>query len=143
MKVSAKAEYACLAMLELVRRREQPEPVRLTDICERDQIPERFLVQILLVLKAAGYVQSVRGAGGGYRLSVAPDQLSLWDVIRLVDGPQVLEASDDAAERGAGWQLLQNVWRDVSQREEMHLRGISFQRLAEQAAEQNANMFYI
>ena len=67
--ISARTEYACIAMLDLARHSEQPRPVRIRDIAERHGIPSRFLVQILLQLKAAGLVQSIRGAGGGYRLA--------------------------------------------------------------------------
>ena len=64
MIVSAKTEYACIAVLELAARHGQPEPVRIRQIAEAHGIPSRFLVQILLQLKSAGLVQSTRGAAG-------------------------------------------------------------------------------
>lgn len=143
MRISAKAEYACLAMLELTVRRERPDPVRVAEIAERNQIPDRFLVQILLVLKGAGYVQSIRGAAGGYVLAVDPELVSLWDVIHLIDGPQTSGALQDAERKGTGWQVLQGVWRTVNQREESELKQTNFLRLAELTAEQGSNMFYI
>ena len=66
MKVSAKTEYACIAMLELAAQYGSNEPVRIRKIAERHDVPPRFLVQILLQLKGAGLVSSVRGAAGGY-----------------------------------------------------------------------------
>ncbi len=68
MKVSAKTEYASIAVLELSQSYHTGEPVRIRDIADRHGIPSRFLVQILLQLKGVGIVQSSRGAGGGYQL---------------------------------------------------------------------------
>ena len=69
MKISAKAEYACLAVLALARHKPGEPPMRIREIAEAHGIPERYLVQILLQLKGAGLVTSVRGASGGYRLA--------------------------------------------------------------------------
>lgn len=143
MKVSAKAEYACLAVLELVLRREQLEPVRLAEIAEKDQIPERFLVQILLQLKGAGLVQSVRGAAGGYRLAADPEKVTVWDVVYLVDGANMGSVPVDDQDKGTGWRVLHGIWQEVNRREEDYLRNISFAELAEQATRRNADMFYI
>src|SRR5918996_1305474 len=85
VNVSAKTEYACIAVLELAARHEEGEPVRIRDIAETHGIPSRFLVQILLQLKSAGLVQSIRGAAGGYQLSREPDEISLLDVMTVVD----------------------------------------------------------
>ena len=69
MRISAKAEYACVAMLELAANYAEPQPVRIKTIAEAQGIPPYFLVQILLQLKTAGLVVSVRGASGGYQLA--------------------------------------------------------------------------
>ena len=77
MKISAKTEYACIAVLELAAQYGTGEPVRIRRIAERHDVPPRFLVQILLQLKGAGLVTSVRGAAGGYQLIQPPEQVSL------------------------------------------------------------------
>ncbi len=82
---SAKAEYACIAMLELAARRSDPNPVRLKSIAEMHGIPKRFLVQILLQLKAAGLVGSTRGAAGGYFLGREPATITIADIIGVID----------------------------------------------------------
>ena len=64
MRISAKAEYACVAMLELAANFAEPQPLRIKAIADSQGIPQRFLVQILLQLKTAGLVASVRGAAG-------------------------------------------------------------------------------
>src|SRR5215510_10070674 len=85
MRVSAKAEYACIAMLELAANVNERQPVRVKAIAEAHGIPQRFLVQILLQLKTAGLVVSVRGASGGYQLARPPDTISLAQVINAID----------------------------------------------------------
>jgi Rrf2 family transcriptional regulator, cysteine metabolism repressor len=87
MRISAKAEYACLAMIELAKPSANGPHKRVRDIAESQGIPERYLVQILLQLKAAGLVQSTRGSVGGYQLLRPADAISVDDVIRAVDGP--------------------------------------------------------
>jgi len=77
MKISAKTEYACIAMIELAAQYGRGEPLRIRKIAERHHIPPRFLVQILLQLKGAGLGASTRGAAGGYHLLKSPEQVSL------------------------------------------------------------------
>jgi Rrf2 family protein len=83
MQLTAKTEYACLAMVELARRQGEGKPVRLTDIVENHDIPQRFLVQILLQLKANGLVNTVRGAAGGYRLTKPADRITLAEIFEI------------------------------------------------------------
>lgn len=85
MRLSAKADYACLAMLELAATMNATQPTRIKAIADTHQIPQRFLVQILLQLKTSGLVKSVRGASGGYNLARKPENISIADVIRAVD----------------------------------------------------------
>src|SRR5262249_20895060 len=88
MRVSAKAEYACIAMLELAANFAEPQPVRVKAIADAHGIPLRFLVQILLQLKTAGLVASVRGAAGGYQLARRPADITLADIIGAIDPEQ-------------------------------------------------------
>ena len=85
MRVSAKADYALRAVAELAAANDGP--LKRERIAEAQQIPMEFLENILLELKHVGIVQSQRGASGGFRLARDPDQISLADVIRAVDGP--------------------------------------------------------
>jgi len=86
MNLSAKTEYACLAMLELAKEYDSGEPLQLRRIAAEHGIPARFLVQILLQLKGAALVASTRGAAGGYRLARSPQKISLADVIDAIEG---------------------------------------------------------
>jgi Rrf2 family transcriptional regulator, cysteine metabolism repressor len=88
MLFSAKAEYACVAMLELAARFADPKPIRLADVADKHGISDRFLVQILLDLKRAGLVDSTRGAAGGYALARKPEEITLYDILQVVDPPE-------------------------------------------------------
>jgi len=86
MKVSQKGLYALQAMMMLTRRHTQGA-IRIRDIAYEENLPEKFLELILLELKNARIVESVRGAKGGYRLRRAPSEIRLSEIIRLIDGP--------------------------------------------------------
>jgi Rrf2 family protein len=90
MYLSAKSQYACLAMLQLAVDFPSGEPVQIRSIAERHGIPQRFLVQILLQLKRAGLVTSTRGSQGGYRLGQSPQEISLAEVLNAIDGSEPL-----------------------------------------------------
>src|SRR5205814_10213411 len=85
MRVSAKVDYALRACAELAAAGEGP--VKGDRIAQAQEIPFKFLENILLELKHAGLVQSQRGAEGGYWLAQPPEEISLADVIRAVEGP--------------------------------------------------------
>jgi Rrf2 family cysteine metabolism transcriptional repressor len=85
MKLSRKSEYACLALIDLAENVDKGN-VRTRDISARRKIPRKYLEQILLLLRRAGYVRSVRGAEGGYRLAKDPGKVTLAEIVRLMDG---------------------------------------------------------
>jgi Rrf2 family transcriptional regulator, cysteine metabolism repressor len=85
MKLSLRGEYALRAMLVLGLNYEKPV-VRIQAISDQQNIPKRFLEQILNDLKSAGFVSSRRGVAGGYRLARKPEQITLAAVVRHVEG---------------------------------------------------------
>ncbi len=95
MKVSQRGLYALKALLHLAGRWEEGT-VATREIAEREEIPEKFLESILVVLKNARVVASRRGREGGYRLRRPPAEVVVGDVVRLLDGP--LAPFGDAAE---------------------------------------------
>jgi Rrf2 family protein len=86
MKISQKGLYGLQGLMVLARRYEQGA-IRIRDIAYEENLPEKFLELILLELKNARMVESVRGAKGGYRLRRAPSEIRLSEIIRLIDGP--------------------------------------------------------
>jgi Rrf2 family protein len=87
MHTSVKGEYALQAIFDLATQR-PGEPIRIAEIARRQRIPQKFLELILASLKQAGFVESRRGAEGGYLLSRTPESLTVGEVVRFVDGPQ-------------------------------------------------------
>jgi Rrf2 family transcriptional regulator, cysteine metabolism repressor len=96
--LSQKSQYAVRAVFELAKRHGSG-PVKAARVAEAQHIPVRFLENILTQLRLAGIVESVRGKEGGYRLSRPPQDLSVGEVIRLVQGPMSLI---ECAEAGTG-----------------------------------------
>lgn len=84
-KLSTKSEYACLALVDLSKQYDKGL-VKIEEIAKRQHIPKKYLEQILLLLKTSGYLKSKRGAEGGYRLSKAPNKISVAEIVRLMDG---------------------------------------------------------
>ena len=143
MKISAKTEYACIAMLELASQFGSGEPVRIREIAERHDVPARFLVQILLQLKGAGLVASVRGASGGYRLLGPPDEISLGRVMEVIDGLGEEDQKSAASPDSPAVKVLMQAWKEVSAMQHKMLDGITLADLLERAKEQGEQMYHI
>lgn len=85
MKLSRKSEYACLALIELAENFDKGV-LKIDQIAKNKNIPKKYLEQILLLLKGAGFVKSRRGFEGGYLLGKKPEDINLAEIIRLIDG---------------------------------------------------------
>src|SRR5579864_5121241 len=87
MNISVKGEYALQAVFDLYT---QPtgHPVKIADIARRQKIPQKFLELILASLKQGGFVESRRGAEGGYLLSRTADSIKVGEVLRFIEGPR-------------------------------------------------------
>ena len=86
MRLSRQGEYALKAMVYLGFRHGQG-PVQSKEIAGKEHIPLKFLEQILVLLRRAGFIRSRRGPGGGHQLARNPAEISLADIIRAIDGP--------------------------------------------------------
>ncbi|GMW03845.1 MAG: hypothetical protein AMXMBFR84_49790 [Candidatus Hydrogenedentota bacterium] len=137
MNISSRCEYACRAMVELSAHEQNVQPLPATIIAERRAIPEKYLVHILLQLKRAGLVRSVRGAQGGYFLARAADQITLFDVVRAIDGAVL----DPLPVEDAESTVLAPAWREVATGVEKVLTEYTFRDLLERSAK--AHMYYI
>ena len=95
MNISVKSEYALLAMFDLAA---QPpgDPVKIADIAGRQKIPQKFLELILSSLKQGGFVESRRGAEGGYKLTKPADQITVGEVLRFVEERKAQRRTPDA-----------------------------------------------
>lgn len=122
MKISQKGLYALQALMMLARHHHQGA-IKIRDIAYEEVLPEKFLELILLELKNARMVESVRGAKGGYQLRREPSEIPLSEIIRLVDGPlapfgdaeQLRELIDRDPDHRALYQVFLDV-RDAAAR---------------------------
>ncbi len=110
MRVSAKADYAIRALAEIASC--NPQPVKAERVSQLQSIPSKFLENILVELKHANIVQSQRGAEGGYWLARPPDEVTLADVIRAIDGPlaNVRGVRPERVEYAGAASSLKDVW---------------------------------
>lgn len=97
MNISVKGEYALKALFDLAVQK-STEPVKIADIARRQKIPQKFLELILAGLKQAGFVQSRRGAEGGYLLARSPDAITVGEVLRQVEGQKRARPASGAAD---------------------------------------------
>lgn len=100
MKISTKGRYATRVMLDLALHN-TGQCIKVKDIAARQGIFEKYLEQIISVLNKAGYVKSVRGAQGGYRLAKAPEEYTLGMILRLTEGSMAPVSCLDEARRFA------------------------------------------
>ena len=109
MRISARCDYACRALLELTLHWPNEESLTIHTISEKQRIPMKYLVHILIQLKRVGLVESLRGKQGGYRLAKPPNKISLGEVIREVGGPLLPVANSVAKEES----VFATIWREV------------------------------
>ena len=111
MRVSAKSDYALRALIEIARASDRTA-ISAEELGRRQDIPHGFLQAILADLRRAGVVISQRGQSGGWKMSRSPEQVSVADVIRAVDGPLVSVHGDrpEAVAYNEVAQTLQLVW---------------------------------
>lgn len=131
MRLPAKVEYACMAVLELSLRHVGNVPVQLGEIAAAQNIPEKFLTQIFQRLKAAQIVSSSRGVAGGYFLAKDPASITIADVVRAVDST-IFEnpLATEGAKSTKGRDLLLRTWSALSDSIAGQLEQITFERLS-------------
>src|SRR5881398_624087 len=117
MKISQKGLYALQALMMLARHYNQGA-IRIRDVAYEEDLPEKFLELILLEMKNARIVESVRGAKGGYQLRRPPGEIRLSEIIRLIDGPLApfgdAEQLRSLIDRDAEHRALYQVFLDVA-----------------------------
>lgn len=140
---SAKSEYAVLAILALSLHSGEG-PLQVRAIAQRERIPLRFLEQVMNHLKKRGFVESVRGPHGGYRLTKSPDQIRLGEVLQAMEGPLVVIDSTQHRQRkplnginggGSESAVFREVWEEVSASLKERLDSINFKDLSERKKE--------
>ena len=136
MRISAKGEYAIRAVLDLALH-ESAGVVSIQEIATRQAIPQRYLEQVLLQLKRAGVLASRRGAAGGYQLGRSPQEITVGDVLRAVEGKEIPLGALRANGRGAEGHAfeLAELWEEIAGAVARVVDGLTFADLAARVAE--------
>lgn len=137
-KFPLKITYGIVALLELALNREN-EPLQAKLIAQRQEIPARFIEQILQALKQAGIVSSLRGSQGGYSLSQHPTDISLASIVQAMNGPSASPSTlPNGSTNGHGHSrkiqetLLSDIWQQIQSAELAILSSVSLQTLVDQ-----------
>ena len=124
MKISAKTDYACRALLQLALHWPNPTPLQIGTMAKSQQIPMKFLPHILIQLKQLGYVGSSRGKKGGYLLSQPPVEIKLSEVVQAF--------SNDGFSRPSARQkknTLESIWQEIGEATQKHMGSINFEEI--------------
>lgn len=145
VELSSRVEYALLALLELASHQPKESPLTVNEITAAQEIPERYLDQILTVLRRAGIVQSLRGAKGGYLLAKKPWQITLLEVFSALEGDSSAKVEKVAVSATIEKTTVLEIWQEVRQASLAVLGKYTLQDLCEQRdARKQANpMYYI
>lgn len=138
MRISARCDYACKALLELSLHWPNKEPLPIRTISKRQGMPMRYLVQILIQLKRMGLVDSVRGKEGGYNLTKSPDKISLGEAIRQIGGP-LMSLAESTANKGL---VFVTIWNEVEGAMAKVLDKVTFEDIANKVKGMDKTIIY-
>lgn len=137
VKLSLKVEYACRVLAQLSRTFGNHQFSHIDELAALEEIPANYLVQILNDLRNGGLINSKRGKQGGYSLAKAPDQISLFDIVTVIDG-ELLGINLGA--NGSSGESVQKVWMEVV--EALKKKTMSYS-LESFLPEESDHMYYI
>lgn len=143
VELSCKSEYALLALLELAVHYGDGEPLQIRQIAAEQNIPDRYLEQLLATLRRAGLVRSQRGARGGYLLSREPWKITLLDVVDCIEGSDSRTPEAGRETRAIEGLIVREIWQEAGRAANAVLQKYSLQDLADQrAAKRQLDIMY-
>jgi Rrf2 family transcriptional regulator, cysteine metabolism repressor len=147
MKLSTKVRYGVRAMIDLANHTGSG-PVLVQQIAQRQQLSKKYLENLLVVLKGASLVRSVRGAKGGYTLARGADEMTLLDIVEALDGPIALVDCTGKPEECTRWNICatRDLWSKVSDQIIEILKSKTLAQLAEEEvlkAKHSPEMYFI
>lgn len=128
MKISTKGRYVLRVMIDIARNGGKDEYIPLTMIAERQDISKKYLESILVILTRAGFLEGVRGKGGGYRLTKAPEEYTVGSILLLVEdslAPVVCMTDSSGKCGGAECCTARKVWEGLDRVVYEYLNGIT------------------
>lgn len=145
MELSCKSEYALLALLELAVHYGSNEPLQIRQIAAQQNIPDRYLEQLLATLRRCGLVRSQRGAKGGYLLAREPWKITLLEALNCIEGLDAQPSETVTATKTVESSVIWDIWQEARQAADAVLHGYTLQDLAERrdSRQQLDIMYYI
>ncbi|MFH1784567.1 MAG: Rrf2 family transcriptional regulator [bacterium] len=138
MRISARCDYGCRALLGLSLHWPSKKPLQIHTISERHNIPIKYLVQIMIQLKRVGLVDSVRGKRGGYILTRSPDEISLGEVVREIGGA-LLPLAPTVAKKDS---VFATIWEETERSIADVLDKVTFGDIASRAKAKEGTISY-
>lgn len=145
MEISNKLEYTILALVELASSYSKGEPLQIREIATLQDIPNRYLEQLLATLRRRGLIKSIRGAKGGYVLARDPQKITLLDALNCMEGYDSVESKSELSLQTIEGEVIQEVWEESRQTANAILQKYTLQDLCQRRAikERKELMYYI
>ncbi len=145
MELSCKSEYAILALLEMAAHYESGEPLQIRQIAAQQNIPDRYLEQLLATLRRGGIVKSQRGSKGGYLLTREPRKIILFEILECLEGLEVRAGEENVNSKSIDSSVIEEIWQEASRAANSVLQKYTLQDLCEKrdSRRQLDIMYYI
>ena len=144
MKMSTRTRYGVRMLIDLARNYNKG-PFQINAISKLEEISEKYLGQITIILKSSGIINSVKGASGGFFLTRDPAEINLKDVVRILEGDiNIVECinNKDSCNRSTKC-VTKNIWKEVNEAIESTLEKYTLKDLVDMSANSDSDMFYI
>ena len=136
MKVSTRVEYGLIALTDIVINSENGSSVSAPEIAQRQKISHKYLEQILLLLRQAGFITATKGLRGGYTLSCSPDRITLSDVLNALD-MNILAEMDPKEEGGLRPVINDCFWERINNSINQYAESVTMEEFAAQCRERS------
>ncbi|MDZ8034905.1 MAG: Rrf2 family transcriptional regulator [Nostoc sp. DedQUE08] len=145
MELSCKSEYAILALLEMAAHYESGEPLQIRQIAAQQNIPDRYLEQLLATLRRGGIVKSQRGSKGGYLLTREPRKIILFEILECLEGLEARAGEENVNSKSIDSSVIEEIWQEASRAANSVLQKYTLQDLCEKrdSRQQLDIMYYI
>jgi Rrf2 family protein len=131
VELSCKSEYAILALLEMATNYQNGEPLQIRQIAAQQNIPDRYLEQLLATLRRGGIVKSQRGAKGGYLLAREPRKIILLEIFECLEGFDVRTCEENINLKTLDSSVVDDIWQEACQAANSVLQNYTLQELCE------------
>ncbi|MDJ0800375.1 MAG: Rrf2 family transcriptional regulator [Calothrix sp. MO_167.B12] len=144
MELSCKSEYAILALLELATKYQSGEPMQIRQIAAQQNIPDRYLEQLLATLRRGGIVKSQRGSKGGYLLAREPWKITVFEILACLEGlDKVKKCEEEIQPQTVESSVIEEIWQEACQAANSILETYTLADLCEKRdARQQLNIMY-